>query len=393
MPPTPVRTYRLPAQHSALPEPDLLGRVRDLAPVVAAGVTHAEREGELAPAVLAGLRGAGVFRMAYPRSRGGLEADPLMQLAVVEELARHDASAGWVAMIGSDGGYYSAFLEPDVGSALFGDVDAVTAGYVMPAGIARVEGGGWMRVDGRWPFASGSAHARVFASGVMVEGRSGSDPAWRVAVLERSDIDVQPTWDAIGLRGTSSHHYTGTDVAVPSERTFSFAEPPHVDGPLYRFPGMFLVNVSGVPLGVARAALDDAYRVVDDKQRPAGTSVRDEPRVQAALARAEGCLGAARCLVHDAVGALWSALVAGNTPTLRQRAQVWIATAHAFSAARDVVGSAVEVAGSTACYASSPLQRHLRDITAMCAHAMAQPRTLETAGRMLLGEEPPVPVL
>jgi alkylation response protein AidB-like acyl-CoA dehydrogenase len=308
---------------------------------------------------------------------------------VIEEISRYDASAGWVAMIGSDGGYYGAFLQPDVAREVFPDIDAVTAGYVTPAGRA-APAGGRLRVDGTWPFGSGSAHASRFASGVLVEGPK---PEWRVAVLERAQVEVEPTWDAIGLRGSSSHHYAATGVEVPWERTFSFADGAYLDGPLYRFAGMFMVNVPGVPLGVGRSALDEAYRVLEDKRRPAQTAVRDEPRVQAALARAEGALASARLLLHDAVGRLWSTLVSGDPLPLRQRADVWIATAHAFATAREVVGTAVEVAGSTACYASCPLQRHLRDVTAMCGHVLAQPRAFETAGRMLLGEEPPIPVL
>jgi alkylation response protein AidB-like acyl-CoA dehydrogenase len=46
-----------------------------------------------------------------------------------------------------------------------------------------------------------------------------------------------------------------------------------------------------------------------------------------------------------------------------------------------------EVAGGTAVYRSSPLQRCLRDIHVATQHAMVAPPTLELIGSVLLGVE------
>ena len=48
------------------------------------------------------------------RRFGGAELDPLAQLDVVEAISVADGSAGWCAMIGSDGGYATSHLELDV---------------------------------------------------------------------------------------------------------------------------------------------------------------------------------------------------------------------------------------------------------------------------------------
>jgi hypothetical protein len=42
-------------------------------------------------------------------------------------------------------------------------------------------------------------------------------------------------------------------------------------------------------------------------------------------------------------------------------------------------------AGGTAVYATSPLQRHFRDVHAATQHVMIAPATLELVGRVLLG--------
>jgi alkylation response protein AidB-like acyl-CoA dehydrogenase len=56
------------------------------------------------------LKRAGVFRMPVPRSWGGPEMTPREQVDIIELLSAADPSVGWCVMIGSDAGYYSAFL-------------------------------------------------------------------------------------------------------------------------------------------------------------------------------------------------------------------------------------------------------------------------------------------
>ena len=64
------------------------------------------------PADLVGqLRTSGMFRMPMPAAWGGPEMSLRAQCEVVETLSYADPSVGWCVMIGSDGGYYSAFLE------------------------------------------------------------------------------------------------------------------------------------------------------------------------------------------------------------------------------------------------------------------------------------------
>lgn len=94
-----------------------------------------------------------------PRSWRGPELGLLTQIDVVETLSRADASAGWCAMIGSDGGYYSGFLDDAVGRALYPDLDAVTAGWLVPGGRLEVAGSRWPAAGTGCPGAGRSAAA------------------------------------------------------------------------------------------------------------------------------------------------------------------------------------------------------------------------------------------
>ncbi len=105
--------------------------------------------------------------MAMPRSSGGPELDPLTQFRVFETLAMADGSVGWCAMINCDGGYVTAYLEKDVGRAMYPDIGVSTAAAVTPTGQAIPVAGGY-RVTGHFPFVSGCQHSEWIWLGCLV---------------------------------------------------------------------------------------------------------------------------------------------------------------------------------------------------------------------------------
>jgi indole-3-acetate monooxygenase len=309
---------------------------------------------------------------------------------VIEELSRADGSVGWFAMIASDGGYYSAFLSDDAAQELYGaDPDVVTAGFTDPAGRAQVVDGGYL-VSGRWPFASGCEHASWLASGCLVVDHRGkpssSDgrPHWRVMMLPADSCMIVDSWHATGLLGTGSHHYTATNVFVPARHTFSFVELPKRPGPLYAFPTMFRANMAGVPLGIARAAID-TIRTMASRDDAGGTRLRESPFVQAGLAHVEGLVGAARTFVLDVVGDLWLDLLKGAQPSPEQRARYRLGLVTAFTSSRDAVDLLYRLGGGASVYTENLLDCQFRDIVTACQHALVQPKSYMAIGRMLLG--------
>jgi enoyl-CoA hydratase/carnithine racemase len=73
-------------------------------------------------------------------------------------------------------------------------------------------------------------------------------------------------------------------VLAPQEHSFSFFDPPRCDGPLYVLPQMFLVNHAGIPLGVARGAIDTVVELSARKLMwPTRRPLREEGQVQEAV--------------------------------------------------------------------------------------------------------------
>lgn len=366
---------------------EILARAEDIAPRLRERAEEIERLRRLPDDVLDMLRDTGVFRMAFSRAWGGPELTSIEQTEVIEALAYGDASAAWCAMIGSDSGLYTHLLAESVAREVFPSLDMTTAGLLFPSGRAEIVPGGY-RLTGRWQFGSGINHADWIVSGAFLyrdgkpePGPGGKSHDSRLLLVPRGQVDVIDTWHTTGLAGSGSCDYTISEIFVPDERSMDFSKI-YSTGPLAQ-PEAHMRNMPGVPLGVARAALDYV--------RTESTSYADDYRLQVTLADCEADLHATRQGVYGALRHQWDVLATGGTLddfTPQERAALPLSRLHAFRTARSIVTRLYDLRQTASIYHRSPLDRWLRDTTTMCQHVVAQDRILQTAGAHLTGGTP-----
>jgi alkylation response protein AidB-like acyl-CoA dehydrogenase len=347
------------------------------------------------------LRAAGLFRMAAPRARGGPEMHPRAQLDIVELLSAADPSVGWCVKIAADSGYFASWLADQAVDELYPSLDCAIAGLVAPSGRAERVAGGY-RVSGRWSFGSGCTHADVIIAAALVfqDGKPlqpldgpPSQMEWRVIMAPASQWRIEDTWRTTGLAGSGSHHYVADEMFVPDAHTFSFMDGRRRPEPLYAFAGMAFISLAGIPLGLARRAIDEARKVVISKTSTLeAVMLKDLSRVRLSIARAEMLLGAARAYTHESLDRLWSEILTKGRPSRETRVQMALSRVNSFRMAREVTQLMCDTAGSPSIYATSPLDRLLRDAQTMNQHIMAQDAMLETLGGVTLGETKPLPV-
>ena len=405
---TPEQAPTIKMRHAAgqatADDPPVLEAAIGLAGQIRAASEEIERGRRLPPRLAAAMKDAGVFGMAMPRAWGGPEVDPLTQFRVIEALAMADGSAGWCAMINSDGGYMTAFLDQDIARAMYPDLRVPTGAAATTTGQAvRVPGG--YRVSGRFPFVSGCQHCEWVWLGCIVEenGVARVDgngvPETRQCLLRLSQCEILDTWHTTGLRGTGSNDIVVRDEFVEEQHSFSFQDPKLIKrpGPLYAFPFMFVAKGSAPALGIARHAIDvviesaagkPARRYTVGERIEAPKVLRDDVYVQEAVGRAETLLAAARAYFFDVMGDLWATLLDERQPSERQLALFTSAYPHVVGVCVDVVQLVYKAAGGTAVYQKGPLDRCLRDVLTMNQHVVGTLRTYEMAGRLLLGLEP-----
>lgn len=377
----------------------ILAAAKALVPMIVESREEIERERRLPLPLVDALKKAGVFRMTMPRDWGGAEIDPISQLHIVEELSAADASVGWCVMIGCDSGYLSGFLDQKVAREMYTDLDMVTACSLIPRGRAVKVPGGY-RVSGKWPFSSGCQHSAWIIGGCVVY--DGDQPKLypngvvetRQCYMPAEVVTILDTWYPTGLRGSGSHDFTVSDYFVPDERTYSYQNLTfHRSGSLYRFPLNILYKFAGVPLGVARAALD---ALVADGEKPSrmttlgrpgamARTLREEEFVQDAVGRAAAIISAAHAYAFTTIREVWETIETGQQFSPRQGANLQMVHTQVFGMCTEAVELLFKARGGTAVYAGSLLDRCLRDLLTMNQHVLNSLRTYGMGGRVLLG--------
>jgi alkylation response protein AidB-like acyl-CoA dehydrogenase len=163
---------------------------------------------------------------------------------------------------------------------------------------------------------------------------------------------------------------------------------------LARIPFTTAVGIAQSPavcLGVARHAIDEFRELALHKERPFAQKLSEQAQAQVGLARAEALLRSARCYWYENVERLWTAVARGCEISLDDRAGVRLASLTAAENSLAVVDSLYRLAGSTAIFQSSPLERCWRDVHTAAQHMQVQHGRWETAGRVLFGLEPADP--
>jgi alkylation response protein AidB-like acyl-CoA dehydrogenase len=357
---------------------------RELAPE-----TEAQRR--LADDLVARLRASGLMLAGAPREVGGLELAPGEALRCAEEIARGDASAGWCVSIAATSSLLAAYLPAEARAELFDDPQRIAAGVWAPRATARPVDEGVV-VTGRWAYCSGISHSSVFFAGCIVD--EGELPS--VIALPRDELQILDTWHTLGLRGTGSHDAVADELFVPSARVFSLFDGPVLDRPLYRFPvfGYFALSIGAAALGNARGAIDELAALAADKVGLGSTrTLAQRSATQAAVAKAEVSLRAARAVYYEAIEAAWAAAQEEEPVPVTRRNDLRLAATHAVRSAADVVRSMYDLGGGAAVYDDSPLQRRFRDAHTATAHFQVNAASYELGGRILLGQPAETAVL
>jgi len=374
--------------------PSPLERVRALAPAIRQRADEIEQGRRVPLDLIQGLAEAGAFRMCIPRDLGGGECDVATLLAVIEETARADGSAGWVVMIGATSGLISGYVPLETAREIYGRPDVVTGGVFAPRGEAIAVEGGY-RAHGRWAFGSGSEHCSWLLGGcvVMEDGKphllGRGIPDSRMMLFPASDVQIVDTWTVSGLRGTGSHDLVVADVFVPAERAVSLiSDRPRADGPLFRFPvfGLLALGIAAVATGIARTAIDELVRIAGGKT-PTGSKrlLGERGVVQMQVAQAEAALESSRAWLRATVDEAWATACSSGAIPVAQRAALRLAATEATTRATQAVDLMYDAGGGTSIYATSPLQRCFRDVHVVTQHAMVASSTYELTGRLLLG--------
>ncbi len=385
------------AQSPAELRDHLLAGARALAPMLREAAAEIDEARQLPPRIVAAMKNAGLFRMSMPQVWGGWEADPVTQNLVIEEVSAANGSAGWCLLIGLTTGFVTGLLDQGIAHAMYPDPNITSATAIVPPGRAvAVEGG--FRLSGHWPFASGITHAQWVQATAIIQDEEGTPqlgangrPQLRLFFVPIGEVEVIDTWHTTGLKGTGSRDFAIDHVFVPAERVvdhnFGVWQRP---GAIYRSFNMVLLNHFGVPLGIARDALETYTAAMLTKTAKFGVAPAEERSAQVALATATALVASSRAYAFATLERIWRALSAGRDFPADESIAWRLANAHVHDACAEAIEILQHAAGSVAVYLPNDLDRCFRDIHTVRQHGIVHSRVYEQAGRALFtGVRPP----
>jgi alkylation response protein AidB-like acyl-CoA dehydrogenase len=377
----------------------LLGDIRDLAPQIRSRAADFEAQREIPIDLIEALRSIGIFRMFVARSSGGLELDLPAAIEIIEALSRLDGSMGWATMIGSGASVMVPLLPRETYEQVYRNgPDVIIASSTVAAGTAEAMAGtsDW-RVNGRWPFVTGCRHADwIFGLCVVTEegkplpgpSGDGGPPLTRAFALPSRDWEIEDTWHVAGLKGTGSHHVGLKDTSVPTANFFDLAGGASCQpGPLYQGALQLipLMHVA-VAVGIAEGALDELIELANTgrQQVRATVPMRESESFRGELGRIAADIRAARACLREQVASHWRHALAGTLKSdalfvQSTQTAIWVATTCVRAG-----DACFALAGGSAVYETSPLQRRLRDLHTLGQHALTQQRHYVSGGKLLL---------
>src|SRR6266704_4646062 len=388
----------LPADIKAEP---LVQTAAALRPVIRGYRDEIEREQRLPKALVEQFHAAGFYSLVMPRALGGLQADPLTYVRVVELLAEAAGSAGWNVANNSIGQLVTLGLSDEgVHEIYMHGADTVIAGTAVMGGGRAVPVEGGYRVTGRWPFGTGCQESswmlgsfQIFDGVEPRRSPDGSSVFWR-GVFARSEAQiVEGSWDVSGMRATGSFDWTVDDVFLPERRTMVHAGVP-LDNQWKRWPGVSYSlpaqawvgpHHSAVITGIALAGIKALIELAGEKTPRSRTGrLCDDPQVQDAIGRADTILNAGRAYRSAMIAELWNTIAAGEDTTLEQRARCRLAAVHAADSAREAMDLMYRHGGSTSYRRESRLAECWRDLQVVGQAVTLMPEWYPMGGRVFL---------
>ena len=353
---------------------ELLGRVRELKPAIAARAAECETLRRLHDDTFRDFQEVGLFRWFQPHGYGGEEGDPLTFYRAQMEVGEVCGSSAWVlGVLGVHVWQMGLFGEEARRDVWGEDPTAQISSGLAPQGKVRRAPGGY-RLTGQWGFSSGCDHAPWVVLGGIVRDE-GKPPINTAFLLPRKDYEIVDNWFVCGLSGTGSKDIRVQDAFVPEHRAcHRFYElQPDNPRPLYRLPFgcVFRSGIAAPPIGGAFGAL--ATFLSQTRSRLATydkARISEDPFAQAAIGEATAEVHAWRDRFEAGWREMWAHIEKGEVIPMELRRRVTLNGVHSAESALRLVTRLFALSGGRAIFLDNPMQRFWRDVNAMRHHAM-----------------------
>lgn len=377
---------------------ELVGLARELAVDFATRAAEHDRENSFPLENVERMKETGYTALLVPERHGGLGAD-LEDFVLCQEALAQGCAPTALAInmhlfgIGSMVERLRGTAEEETFMEMLGRGRMILGGGISEpetggdwgffATRARHDEAGYV-LNGRKVFTSLSPVIDLFM--VMATIEDSAPPASATFVVARGTpgAEIVETWNALGMRATSSHDLILKDVRVPETAKAADERPigPIDDSAISLFT-WFSLSIAAIYTGLAMAA----YRWTREfagrfKPLLLPRPIKYLPGVQFAAAEAEALIAQSRALYLGVAREYLAdrAAFQGEAGLARTVLPKYVATNNAVR----VVDQCMEIAGAHGFVKRNPLERYFRDVRAGVNHPLSNARARELIGKVAL---------
>jgi alkylation response protein AidB-like acyl-CoA dehydrogenase len=344
-----------------------------------------DRDGTFVTEAFDLLRSSGYLALPVPKELGGHGATVAEVTRAQAELGRHCASTALassmhlhvVATNAHRWRHGQTAVEPMLKRVANEGIVVVSTGGTdgaFPSGTAVRVDDGW-RVSGRKTFASQAPVGDVVSTWFPTEGPGDREVLGMGIPMSAPGLEIEETWDTLGMRGTGSHDLVFTDVFVADKQVAARRPYGELD-PLLRLSYINAMTiVAGAYWGVAERA---AMLALEGARAKAD-------RASAPTMRLAGAIEAERATMRWSMLGLLQDLGPDPHDTMENLAIVMLAKRTVAERGLAVADLAMELASGPSYFRTRPLEQCWRDLRAAKYHPWTPEATLHQVGRLALG--------
>jgi alkylation response protein AidB-like acyl-CoA dehydrogenase len=357
--------------------------------------------------VIAAIKSSPLMRLSASTELGGLEATVAAQAWELAAVAAACGSTAWCLWNHLCVFHlYCGALGPDHRALLAGIVDA-GEWVCFPGGAgSRVYGlpdGDVVTLNGRGTFGSGCRYAEwtavAFALGDGSAPARPEDIRFTVLRLDQPGVSIDPTWDGLAVRASSTDTIHYTDVTMPLDRCVPWFAANRAE--IYRDPTLPMVAhryredwvglsdlwLAAMAIGTVAAALADAVAGIVGRKAIMGAAMAQLPAVQSNLGQVASQLATARLALQAACDEVDGRIAAEVLPTEADYQRQAAVSVTVIGLCQDAMALLLRTLGGNGLREGGTFERRWRDVAAMGVHINAHPdRVWPRLGQLLLDQ-------
>lgn len=378
-----------------IPYEEAIERARTIAPVAKRNAEAAEELRRLPEENIKAIQDSGLMPLMRPRMFGGYESDWMTQIDCVSEVARFCGSTGWCMTFMLQHQVFLSLFPIEAQRYVYErQPDPMILTSFNPTGQVKEVTGGF-EISGRWRFASVGDYCQWAILGGSVKTEDGAVRRFNM-LLKSEQFRIERVWNSVGLKGSGSNDVIVEPTFVPANFTYRLDEAmmgrapgalAH-EGVLYRTPFVFSMGFAVMtPMhGIARGAYESFVEFMAAKAAGPRGKASEMSNVQEAIGESKTEIDLAYLVTEKLSATTFRNEKLSRVDAVRQRRDMVIV--------KKLLQSAVDrifpLSGAHGLEGDVALQRHWRDLHAICHHSQWTAPALQVAGRDALGL-PPLP--